>query len=82
LFIPGQKYVVYISLINPEKFHKTSLHIELGLVKNFVKTMDQNSAGFMYWENKFPRISDAKTKDGLFFGPRIRELIQYVQYED
>jgi hypothetical protein len=29
----------------------------------------------MYLKNKFPRISDAKIKEWVFFGPQIRELI-------
>jgi hypothetical protein len=41
--------------------------------------MDQYSAGFMCLKNKFPRISDAKIKDGTFVGPQIRELIQEVK---
>ena len=44
--------------------------------------MGQNSAGFMYLKNKFPRISDAKIKEGVFVGPQIRELIQDVKFED
>ena len=44
--------------------------------------MDQNRAGFMYLKNKFPRISDYKIKEGVFFGPQIRELIQDVKFED
>jgi len=44
--------------------------------------MDQNSAGFMYLKNKFPRISDAKIKVGIFVGPQIRELIQDTKFED
>ncbi|GFG37707.1 hypothetical protein Cfor_11784 [Coptotermes formosanus] len=44
--------------------------------------MDQNSTGFMYLENKFPGISNAKIKEGVFVGPQIRELIQNVKFED
>jgi hypothetical protein len=51
-------------------------------MKNFIKAMDQNSAGFMYLKNKFPRISDAKIKKGVFVGPQLRELIQDVKFED
>jgi hypothetical protein len=29
-----------------------------------------------------PRISDTKTKEGVFVGPQIRELIQDVKRED
>ena len=33
-------------------------------------------------QNKLPRISDAKIKEGVFVGPQIRELIQDVNFED
>jgi len=35
-------------LIDPEKAYLPPLHLKLGLIKNFVKAVDQNSAGFMY----------------------------------
>jgi hypothetical protein len=54
--IPGQKNAVNTPLINPEKVYLPSLHILLGLTKNF----DQNSAEFMCLNNKFPRTSDDK----------------------
>jgi hypothetical protein len=44
--------------------------------------MDQNGAELMYLKNKFPRISDAKIKEGIFVGPQIRELIQDVKFEE
>jgi hypothetical protein len=30
--------------------------------------------------NKFPRIRDAKIKDGTFVGPRMKELIEDVKF--
>jgi hypothetical protein len=36
----------------------------------------------MYLKNNFPRISDAKIKEEVFFWPQVRELIGNVQYED
>ena len=74
--------MVHTPLINPEKVHLPPLHIQLGLIKNVVKAMDQNSAGFMYLKNKFPRISDAKIKEGIFVWPQIRALIQDIKLED
>jgi hypothetical protein len=44
--------------------------------------MDQNSAGFTYFKNRFPKISDAKIKERMFVGPHIGELIQDVEFED
>jgi ABC-type long-subunit fatty acid transport system fused permease/ATPase subunit len=68
--------VVNTPLINPEKVYLPPLHIILGLIKNVIKAMDQNSTGFMYLKNKFPTISDAKIKEGVFVGPQVRELIR------
>jgi hypothetical protein len=44
--------------------------------------MDQNSVGFMCFRNTFTRIGDAKTKEGVFVRPQVRELIQNVKFED
>jgi hypothetical protein len=48
------------------------LYITLALKKNFIKAMDENSAGFMYLKNESPRISDVKIKEGVFVRPQIR----------
>jgi hypothetical protein len=36
----------------------------------------------MYLKNKCPRISDDKIKERIFVGPRIKELIDDVKFED
>ena len=58
-----RKNLVNMPFINPEKVYLPLLHIKLGLIQNFVKTMDQNTARFIYLENKFPRISDVEIKE-------------------
>jgi hypothetical protein len=63
--------VVNNPLVNPEKVVLPPLHIRLGLMKHFVKAMDKNGAEFMYLKHKFPRLSDAKIKEGIFVGPQI-----------
>ena len=45
------------------------LHIKLGLTKNCVKGIDKTGHGFEYVRNKFPNVSDAKIKEGIFIGP-------------
>ena len=82
MVIPGQKNVVHTPFMNPEKVYLPLLHIKHGLIKKFIKGMDQNSAGFMYLKYKFPRISDCKMQERVFVGPHIRELIQDVKFED
>lgn len=50
------------------------LHIKLGLMKQFVKKLNQQSAAFAYLKTFFPKISDAKIKAGLFIGPEIKHI--------
>jgi len=52
------------------------LHTKLGFMKNFVKGIDKTGRGFEYVRNRFPNVSDAKIKEGIFIGPQIRELMQ------
>jgi hypothetical protein len=44
--------------------------------------MGQNSAGFIYLKNKYPSISDAKIKEGVFVRLQISELLQDVKFDD
>jgi len=45
-------------------------------MKNFVKCMDKTGRGFHYVRNKFPNVSDAKIKEGIFIGHQISKLMQ------
>jgi hypothetical protein len=41
-------------LVEPSKILLPSMHLKLGLIKNFVKVMDQEEAAFTYLREKFP----------------------------
>ena len=73
---PDENNVIIPSLDLPEKIYLPPLHIKLGFMKNFVKGTDKTGRGFENVSNKFPNVSDAKIKEGLFIGPQIRELMQ------
>jgi hypothetical protein len=45
-------------------------------MKNFVKGMDTTGHRFECVRTKFPNMSEAKIKGGIFIGPQIRELMQ------
>jgi hypothetical protein len=45
-------------------------------MKNFVKAMNQEADAFSYLREKFPKLSEAKLKEGVFIGPQIRDLIK------
>ncbi len=50
-------------------------------MKNFIKALDKADQAFKYLTSKFPRFSDAKIKEGVFFGSQIRELITESQFD-
>jgi len=72
ILVPGQKNMAHQPLFEPSKIFLPPLHIKLGLMKNFVKAMNKEGAGFRYLRQMFPRISDANIKEGIFVGPQIR----------
>jgi hypothetical protein len=48
-------------------------------MKNFVKVMDQTGPAFTHLTEKFPGISAAKTKSGVFVSPQIRKIFRDEQ---
>ena len=67
--MPGEKNVVSPPLVLTEKIYLLPLHIKLGLMKNFMKGMHKTGRRCEYVRNKFPNVSDAKIKEGIFIGP-------------
>jgi len=63
-------------LVEPSKILLPFMYLKLGLMKNFVKAMNQEEAAFTYLREKFPRLSEAKFKEGVFIGPQIRDIIK------
>lgn len=82
-YAPGISSVQSVPLVEPQRIFLPPLHIKLGLMKNFVKAMGKvNSRGFQYLAEKFPKLSDAKVKEGIFVGPQIREVLKDSKFED
>ena len=81
-YAPGVKNIQHIPLVNPDKVLMPPLHIKLGLMKNFVKAMaKQNSNDFEFLCKKFPKLSLAKLKEGIFVGPQIRKVFEDPEFE-
>ena len=57
-------------LAEPNKILLPSMHLKLGLMKNCVKVMNQEEAAFIYLQEKFPRLSEGKLKDGIVIDPQ------------
>ena len=47
-----------------------------------MKGVDKTGRGFEFTRKKFPNVSDAKIKEGIYIGPQIRELMQDKQFDE
>ena len=81
-FVPGKHNVKAVPLVPTSKVLLPPLHIKLGLMKNFVKALNKDSDAFLYLAQKFPAISEAKLKAGIFVGPQIREVLKDADFEN
>ncbi len=61
-------------LVEPEKIIFPPLHIKPGLIKLFVKALDENGECFKYICSVFPGLTIEKLKAGIFDGPQIHKL--------
>ncbi len=43
--------------------------------------MDKTDQAFKYLSSKFPRLSDAKIKEGVFIGPQIHQLLRDSEFD-
>lgn len=72
----GSYNIIHKSLVDPSKILIPPLHIKLGLMKQFVKALDKTGECFRYLQSKFPNLSEAKVKEGIFDGPQIRTMFK------
>ena len=67
--VVGENNVVNEPLVDRDRIILPSLHIKLGLMKQFVKSLDKDGACFRYLCKVFPGLSQEKLKAGIFDGP-------------
>ena len=58
-----------------------SLHIKLGLIKQFTKTLDKDRSCFSYLGHVFPGLCIEKLKGGIFDCPQVRQLLRDPEFE-
>lgn len=49
-------------------------------MKKFVKALKENEDAMSYLKTAFPRLSEAKIKEGIFVGPQIRKLLNDKEF--
>lgn len=77
----GRKSVQHPTLFKSRKILLPLSHIKLGLMKNFVKAIEETQAAFKYFSGKFPRLSEAKIEEVAFVSPQIRDLVRDYAFD-
>ena len=68
-------------MVDRDKVLLPPLHIKLGLMKQFVKALSKDGACLSCCA-KFPSLSEAKLKEGIFIGPDIMKLISDLEFDN
>ncbi|GBL75125.1 hypothetical protein AVEN_194382-1 [Araneus ventricosus] len=69
------KNVINTTFVPTEKVLLPPLHIKLRLMKQFLKSLSKDRGCFRYLCSMFPKLSEAKLKEGVFTGPDIQKLL-------
>lgn len=62
----GQKNMINLPLVPTNNVILPPLHLKLGYMKQFVKQLNPDGKAFAYLKSLFPKLSDAKIKEGEF----------------
>ena len=62
--------------MSPDKALLPPLHIKLGLMKQYVKSLNKGGECFKYICQKFSFLSHEKIKADMFDGSEIRQLLK------
>jgi len=68
------------ALGDKSKIYLQPLYIKFGFLKMSVRAMDRESERFAYLRQTFPKISKAKMKEGIFFGPQMTRLFEDLDF--
>jgi len=75
-----QSNIKWKQIIDCYKILLPPLHIKLGLMKQFVKALYQESKAFKYIQAYFTKLSEGKVKAGVFIEPQIRKIQQCAEF--
>ena len=71
-----EKNIIHQPLVELEKIIFPRVHLKLGLMKQFVKTLNVKGDCFQFVCTIFPGLSHDKIKAGIFDGTQIKKLIK------
>ena len=74
--VVGSRNVINEPLVDRDRIVFPPLHIKLGVMKQFVKSLDRSGKCFSYITRTFPPLSTEKNQSRYLRRPQIRRLIK------
>ncbi|XP_022919297.2 uncharacterized protein [Onthophagus taurus] len=74
--------VIQDPLVPQDKVILPPLHVKLGIVKSFLKTVAKRQEVYAVLAQIFPRLSESKLKEGVVNGPDIRKLVKTEEFDN
>ncbi|GBP35906.1 hypothetical protein EVAR_23155_1 [Eumeta japonica] len=78
----GKHNVKNEPIVNADHILIPPLHIKLGLIKQFVKALRQDSPTFEYLKSSFLKLSKAIVKSGIYVDPQIKKLVASEEFPE
>jgi len=78
-FTVGQNSLEYEPLISHENIILPSLHLKLGLFKQFIKYL-KNESAIAVVNELFPKTSEQKIRAGIFTGPQVDRVCNNEEF--
>lgn len=75
VYVPQRENVQNQPLVDSKTIIFPPLHIKLGLIKQFTKTLPLDTAAMNRLKQMFPSLSIAKIKEGVFIGPDVDKIL-------
>lgn len=77
----GKHNLMQDPLVESRKIIIPPLHIKLGLIEQFVKTLPNDGNAINHLQQMFPKLSSAKVKSGVFIGPDIDKILKNYEFK-
>lgn len=77
--VVGKFNVKSPALVPSHKIILPPLHVKLGIFKNFVKALDKESFAFAHLIEAFPKLSNAKIKEGTYLILFTLDTYNYIE---
>ena len=80
-YTPGEFSIESEPLLSQNNIFVPQLHVKLGLVKTFTKSLNNRESAMSFLKDKFCKLSATKVQEGVFTGRDIGQQIKDESFD-